>query len=120
MPRDTVTVTQLTRNAATTQPAGTAINTTNGAQVDAAKADRIVLRVTNTNGTQRTVTIKAGANPPAFRAGLGDLAVVVPASTGDVLIPVESARFAQADGMIYLNFEASMAGVVSAVATPKG
>lgn len=120
MPRDTVAVTQLTRNAGSTQPAGTAIVVANGAQVPAGKAERLIIRVTNTHGSGHPVTIKAGVNPPAFRAGLGDLSVTVPATSGDVLIPVESARFAQADGFIYLDFEASHAGVVSAVAVPKG
>lgn len=51
------------------------------------------------NGTGDTVTIKAGDRPPAQRAGLGDLEVVLAAS--DVrYIPVEASRFLQDDGTI--------------------
>ena len=45
---------------------GVAISPTNGAVLNAVKnADRVVVRVTNTNGTNRVVTFKAGVNPPA-------------------------------------------------------
>lgn len=121
MPRDAVTVTSLGSGVAATTPAGTAINTTNGATIAAAgDTQRLLLRITNTNGTNRVATVKAGANPPAVRSGLGDLAITVPATTGDVLVVVESARFLQADGSISVDFAASMAGVISAVRLPKG
>lgn len=120
MPRDAVVITPLTSGAGTTNPAGTAITPGNGANIpNVGDTSRLVVRVTNTNGTQRTVTFKAGANPPAARQGLGDLAVVVPATIGDKLIMLESARFAKADGSIDVDFEAAMAGVVSAVRIPK-
>ena len=46
-----------------------------------------------------TITIKAGDKPPAERAGLGDLALVLAAS--DVrYIMVEKARFMQDDGTL--------------------
>lgn len=121
MARDAVTVTALSANALNTNPAGTAINTTNGAVINGVKAgDRVLVRITNTNGTQRVATVKAGVNPPAPRKGLGDLAVTVPATTGDVLLVLESARFLQADGTINVDFAASMAGIISAVRLPKG
>lgn len=121
MPRDAVTVTQLVSGVAATTPAGTTINTTNGATI-AAVGDtaRLLLRITNTDVSARVATIKAGANPPALRAGLGDLAITVPASTGNVSVVVESARFMQADGSISVDFAASMAGIISAVRLPKG
>ena len=121
MPRDAVAITDLASGAGTTQPAGTAIAPANGANIAGVKdTSRLVVRVTNTNGTQRTVTFKAGANPPAVRAGVGDLAVVVPATTGDKLVVLESARFVKADGSIDVDFEASMAGIISVVRVPKG
>lgn len=121
MARDAVTVTALSANALNTNPAGTAINTTNGANIAGVKAgDRLLVRITNTNGTNRVATIKAGVNPPAPRKGIGDLAVTVPATTGDVLLVLETARFLQADGSINVDFAASMAGIISAVRLPKG
>lgn len=122
MARDAVTITELSPNTAATQPAGTAISAANGAVIAGAagRADDILIRVTNTNGTQRTVTFKAGDNPPAIRKGLGDLAVIVPATTGDKVVVLESARFAQSDGSVEVDFEASMAGIISAVRLPKG
>lgn len=120
MARDAVTVSVLTQNALNTNPAGTAINTTNGANIAGPIDSRILIRITNTNGTNRVATIKAGADRPAGRATLGDLAITVPATTGDVLVPIETARFLQSDGSINIDFAASMAGVCSAVKIPKG
>lgn len=121
MPRDAVTITSLSSGTAVAPPAGTTIVPANGANIAAVgDTSRLLIRVTNTNGTQRTVTFKAGDNPPALRSGLGDLAVVVPATTGERLVVLESARFVQSDGSIDVDFEASMAGVVSAVRLPKG
>lgn len=120
MPRDAVAVTALASNAGTAEPAGTTITPANGANIaNIGDASRIVVRVTNTNGTQRTVTFKAGANPPAVRSGIGDLAVTVPASTGVRLIVLETARFLKADGSIDVDFETSMAGVIQVLQIPK-
>lgn len=120
MPRDAVVVTDLAANAGVAEPAGTTIAPANGANIaDIGDTGRIVIRVTNTNGTERTVTIKAGANPPAVREGIGDLAVAVPATTGVRYITIESARFLQADGSINVDFETSMAGVIQVLRTPK-
>ena len=120
MARDAVTVTALTSNAINTNPAGTSINPTNGANIaGVGNTNRLLVRVTNTNGTNRVVTFKAGANPPAARKGLGDLAITVPATTGDVLVVLESSRFVKADGSIDVDFGASMAGIISAVRLPK-
>lgn len=121
MARDAVTVTTLASGVASTTPAGTAINTTNGAIIAAAgDTARLLIRITNTNGTNRVATVKAGVNPPAIRQGIGDLAITVPATTGDVSVVVESARFMQADGSLWIDFAASMAGICSAVRLPKG
>lgn len=120
MPRDAVTVTDLAANAGTSEPAGTTITPANGANIaNFGEGDSVVVRVTNTNGTDRTVTIKAGVNPPAVREGLGDLAVVVPASTGVKYLVLETARFCKADGSIDVDFETSMAGKICALRIPK-
>lgn len=122
MPRDAVAITDVPANAGTAQPAGTAIAPANGANIAGAKdTSRLLVRVTNTNASPRTVTFKAGTgNPPAARKGIGDLAVQLPATTGDRLFLLESARFVKSDGSIDVDFEASMAGIISAVRLPKG
>src|SRR5947209_7654243 len=104
MPRDVVAVTNLTVNTVSNTPAGTTINTTNGASLAQYDASRSVVRITNTAGAEKTVTIKGGVNPPAMRAGLGNLLVKVPATTGDILIPIEPSRFEQTDGTILVDF----------------
>lgn len=121
MPRDAVTITSLTSGTAVAQPAGTTITPANGANIpNVGDSSRVLIRVTNTNGSDRVVTFKAGTNPPALRAGVGDLAVTVPATTGERLVVLESARFVKADGSIDVDFGASMAGIISAVRLPKG
>lgn len=120
MPRDAVAVTDLAANAGVAAPAGTAISPTNGANIaNFGDGGRVVVRVTNTNGTDRTVTVKAGVNPPSVREGLGDLAVVVAATSGVKYLVLETARFQKADGSIDIDFEASMAGNISALRIPK-
>lgn len=121
MPRTAVPVTNLTANAGTADVAGTAADPTNDHVVDCGGAsEQIILRCANTNGSPRTVTIKAGANPPAFGAAAGDLVVSVPATTGVRWIgPLESGRFIQADGTLNIDLEASFAGTITAFKVPK-
>lgn len=119
MARTAVTISKLSANSSITTPAGTTLDPTNGHVISGARFRKLMIRITNTNGTNRVATIKAGAYPPAESAGLGDLAVTVPATTGDVLIgPLESARFAQANGDIYVDLGASIAGIIAAIQFP--
>jgi hypothetical protein len=115
MARTAVTVTALSGNSGVAQPAGTTIDPTNGHVINNAKPEQLILRVTNTNGTQRTLTIKAGDYPPAVAAGLGDYTIVIAATTGVAIVgPFESGRFLQSDGTLQIDCEASMAGVIQA------
>jgi hypothetical protein len=121
MPRTAVTVTSLSRTGAATA-AGTTADPTNGHVVDLGgfPLEEFVFRFTNTNGTDRVATIKAGANPPALSAGLGDLAITVPATTGDMTVSgLESARFLQADGTVNIDLGASYAGAVRVSRVPR-
>ena len=119
MARTNVPLSKLTANSSVTNPAGTTLDPTNGHVISAARFRKLFIRITNTNGTNRVATIKAGAYPPAESTGLGDLAVTVPATTGDVLIgPLESARFSQANGDIYVDLGASIAGIIAAIQFP--
>ena len=117
--RTNVPISKLTANGSVTNPAGTTVDPTNGHVISGARFRKLLIRITNTNGTNRTCTIKAGAYPPAESAGLGDLVVTVPATTGDLLIgPLESARFSQANGDINIDLGASIAGIIAAIALP--
>lgn len=119
MARTSVPLSTLTLNGSTATPAGTTADQPNGHTIPVAgRPQRVIVRLTNTNGTNRVATFKAGVNPPAFRQSLGDLAVTVPATTGDVFVVLESARFVQADGSIWLDLAASFAGTVTAIAMP--
>lgn len=120
MPRDAVTITELTANSASANPAGTTVVVANGAVINGVKdSSRVLVRLRNTDASPRVATFLAGDNPPALRAGVGNLEVTVPASTGDVLVVLESARFLQSDGTIQVDFAASFAGTISAVRLPK-
>ena len=121
MARTALPYSTLVANSNLAQPAGTTIDQANGMVIAAAKPELTVLRVANTNGTDRVVTIKAGDYPPALAAGQGDLAVTVAATTGVQFIgPFESGRFLQADGTLEIDFAASFAGTITALKVPRG
>ena len=82
----------------------TALTTADGwaiaAPVSSDSGGVLVIRFWN-SGTAATVSVKSGDNPPAVRAGLGDLEIVL--ATNDVRYGVfERARFLQDDGTITL------------------
>ncbi|GAA3416204.1 hypothetical protein [Streptosporangium vulgare] len=121
MARTVVPYSSLVANGSLAQPAGTTIDQSNGMYIAAARPELTILRVANTNGTDRVVTIKAGDNPPALAGGQGDLAVTVAATSGVQFIgPFESGRFIQADGTIEIDFAASFAGTITAFRVPRG
>lgn len=121
MARTAVTVTALTPNAGTTEPAGTTADPTNGHVVDpTGDSEALLLRCANTAGTPKNAIVKAGANPPALDAGLGDLTVQVPATSGVRWIgPLTSGRFIQADGKVNVDLESGFAGTVTAYRVPR-
>jgi hypothetical protein len=120
MARTAVTVTTLTANTGVTEPAGTTADPTNDHVVAGIPAEELILRFANTNGSDRVATIKAGDSPPALEAGLGDLDITVPATTGVRWVgPLTSARFAQDNGDINIDLAASFAGTVTAYRIPR-
>lgn len=120
MARTAVTVTTLTANTGVTEPAGTTADPTNDHVVSGVPAEELILRFANTNGSDRVATIKAGDNPPALEAGLGDLDITVPATSGVRWVgPLTSARFAQDNGDINIDLAASFAGTVTAYRVPR-
>lgn len=120
MARTAVSYSELVANSNLAQPAGTNVDPTNGHIINDAVPELTVLRVTNTNASDRVVTVKAGANPPALAQGLGDLAVTVAATSGVQFIgPLESGRFLQADGSLWVDIGASMTGTITALRVPR-
>ncbi|GAB2964396.1 hypothetical protein [Saccharothrix stipae] len=102
------------------QPAGTAVDVTNGHVIAHCEFERTLLRVTNTAGADKVVTIKAGAYPPALASGLGDLTFTVPATTGVFIVPPqESGRFMQADGSMHIDYASGHTGTITAFKLPK-
>lgn len=120
MARTAVPYSPLVANSSLTDPAGTALDATNDHVINAAEPERTVLRVTNTNGSDRIISVKAGDSPPALAAGQGDLAVTVPATTGVVWLgPFESGRFLQSNGTMEIDVVASHTGTITALKIPR-
>lgn len=113
MARSAMTVSSLSGESAAA-PAFAAFDDANGMYLAAGRAKgALVLEFKNTNAAARTVTVKAGVGGdtgPGWRAGKGDLAITVPATTGNMRVYIRDiARFVQADGSI--NVDASGANV---------
>jgi hypothetical protein len=81
-------------------------------------AEQVVFKVDNSAGSAKNVIIRAGVNPPAFRASIGDLTVSVNTSATAYIGPLESARFAQSDGSISIDFASGFTGTITAFVVP--
>jgi hypothetical protein len=96
---------------------------TNGVVIEAAEPERTIIRVTNTEGSTNVVTVRAGDNPPALAASLGDLATTVAATSGIQYIgPLESGRFLQGgadSGNLHIDFESGMTGTIDVLLVPR-
>lgn len=129
MARDAVAYVSLANDNVTDIPTGTTINTTNGAIVavprtsspgSADSIDRLFLYVTNTAGSDKTVTVKGGVGSTvSARGGSGDLAVTCKTATGGCLIgPLDANRFAQADGSVWVDYQTGLTGALTAFMWP--
>lgn len=127
MARTLIPLTNLTKDALINEPAGTAVDVPNGHYVDVGSlTGQLILWINNTFAGTKVVTIKAGANPPAFRKDLGDLAVTAPNAARAFAGPFESARFIQAPGgtdggtggRIFIDLTAAMTGTIAALFIP--
>jgi hypothetical protein len=117
MARITVPRATLSINGGTVS-AGTALGTADGHVIaSAAKHARMVVHIDNTGTVVGTATIKAGDNPPAFRTGMGDLAIAIAASTASFFC-IESARHLQSDGTIEIDVAAFLSGTIAAYELP--
>lgn len=131
MARTQIPLTTLTRNVIANIPAGTAIDQANGMYIDLATtaipvgpgAEDLILLVQTTNGANKTVTVKAGVGGgstagAAFHSLLGDLALTATAANGGGIIGgLESARFMQTNGQIYIDFQSGITGWITVFTT---
>jgi len=111
MARSAMTVSSLAGETAGA-PAFAAFDNTNGMVIAAGRAKgMLVLEFKNTNAADRTVTVKAGVggdSGPGFRASMGDLAFIVPLTSGNIRVCIRDiARFTQADGSINIDCSGS-------------
>jgi hypothetical protein len=120
MARVVVPVVTLSRTGAATNAGTTADPTEDHYVTVDFPLEELVLRFTNTNGSDRVATIVAGDSPPALASGQGNLDITVPATSGDMTVAgLESARFMQSDGTIQIDLAASYAGAVRAFRVPR-
>lgn len=128
MARTNLPISALVAEGGLADPAGTTIDQTNGMNVvmttetvpptyDAYRG--VFLRVANTAAGAHNVIIRAGINPPAFRAPIGDLTVSVTNGTTKWLGPFEMGRHAQSDDSINIDFDAGFTGTITAFVAPR-
>ena len=121
MARTALTKTDIAEGGINTAAGQVAVDPTNGhiinpvAGLQSPTVGELLLHVTNTFGGTKTVTLKAGVNPPSSLAPKGDLVVTVPATTGDMLIPISPGRHTQKDGSIWIDLAAGMTGNIGLV-----
>lgn len=124
MARTAITVNAISINSALADPTDTTADATNHHVITPAKPlSRILLRITHTTASQKTLTVKAGDNPPADAAGQGDL--VVTCAAGNVTpvvkwLVVSSDRFQQNDGTVNIDLASGFTGTVGAFSFPAG
>lgn len=105
-------------------PTGTAIDSTlvtNGVVINSADPSRTVLRVANSAGSAKKVTVRAGdAGGPAWMRTQGDTEVSVGASGTRWLGPFSEARYSQSGGKLHIDFETGFTGTITAFQLGRG
>jgi hypothetical protein len=126
MARAILTATALVPNGSVVDPTGTANVVANGQVIPASALSAgpiggnamFFIRCSNATGATTTVTIAAGSQPSAISSGQGALVSNVAATTGVTWIgPLDSSRFQQPDGSIFID---SAAVVTTTVFTIDG
>jgi hypothetical protein len=125
MADEAVTTTQMAVNTATADLVTAAttvtveVDATNTAVIsDCAAGEKLFFVFYENGGGAATATFKAGDNPPAMHAGMGDLEIAVP--TNDVIaVAVDTSRFLQDDGKIRILIGGQNVHV-TALRLPKG
>lgn len=99
-------------------PAGTTIDATlvtNGVVINTADPSRTVLKVTNSAGSAKKVTVRAGGKDgPAWMRTQGDTDESVGASATRWLGPFSEARYLQHGGKLNIDFESGFTGTITA------
>jgi hypothetical protein len=100
-----ITLNDLTANGAVAQPTADVLDTGTAAvtlplALAGKGTGRTIVIVKNTAANALKVELLAGDNPPALRAGLGDLTLVAAAAQNEINVfsAFESSRFIQTDG----------------------
>lgn len=123
MARTAVPYTSLVPNGHVTDVAGTTIDSTlvtNGVVINDVDPERTLIRVTNTSGAAKNVTVKAGAGSQSWMAGQGDSVTAVALTSGvEWLGPFTSARFQQKGTRLYVDFVAGHTGTITVFKLPK-
>jgi hypothetical protein len=113
MPRTNLPITSFVTDGLTT-PGTSAVDPANGHEIAYAKTDDLIVEVNNTHATlAKTVTFKRGAVDLAPGAR-EDLVLSVPAVSRRFIRLLDSARFAQAGGKIFVDLEAGITGTIAA------
>ena len=125
MSRTNLPIVALVNETVSAHSAGTAIVHASGAEIAAGgNTGKLLIRIEHTTNAQKTATIKAPTdNPAAPRAPLGDLTITMAAGNTTVqrhAIVIESARFAQTDGKILIDFAADTTGNIWVWRLPRG
>lgn len=123
MARTLVTHSPFSANNSTADPAGTTIDSTlvtNGVKISGVNPEETVIRVANTAGATKVVTINAGNNPPAIAGGQGALTGTVAATTGVLWFgPFSGAKFMQSDGTLTVDFASGTTGAITVFRVPR-
>ena len=126
MARTAVTLNTLAESTFTTAPTPTSFAAADGASIDVGGyTEGVLLRFSYTSSASAVsaITVKAGSNPPAFRAGVGDLVLSTSGSNASAvakdLAIEDSARFIQSDGKIYVDCDTALTTTLSAIRLPK-
>lgn len=120
MARTDITPVSRVHNSSIVEPTGTTIDATlvtNGVRILKPNTRTIEIVVANTAVADKIVTLKAGnVGGGAIKRSQGDLTLTVVATTGVRRIgPLESARFSQADGSLWVDFAAGTTGTIKVI-----
>ncbi|MCH8236815.1 MAG: hypothetical protein IIC06_01440 [Proteobacteria bacterium] len=123
---EAIAVTQLTLNTASADlltASGTAIVDIDAANTaivtDCSAGEKLIFFLTEQDGNgTATATFTAGDNPPSHLAGLGTLAISIPANDA-VVVPIETAQFLQDDGTVEI-VVTNQNILISVLRLPKG
>jgi len=112
MARTAVAIISMNSAGSSVNPTLTTMDATNNHVITPDRAyRRLFLVAQNTFAGSKTVTLKAGAYPPASRKHLGDLTITLTQNQW-VYQQIDGSRFAQADGTINVDLAAATTGTI--------